>query len=170
MQGKPYLCEGFEISRSLASASCPSQRVPKFNIRAKFIANHEIHQECLLQALLLEIQGIFCDLQRISFEYRTSALFSSFLKFWILTLKSYLVLNPPFWLQKRVLCRIKFEIFSAHTAPILQSLKILKLEANLHLNQGGKDGRRNARWCCLRCDMRHRFCGHSNGGTIIRFA
>ena len=43
-------------------------------------------------------------------------------------------LNPLFKLQKKVLRCIKFQPFSAPSAPIFQSLKILKLEDTLHLN------------------------------------
>ncbi len=41
---------------------------------------------------------------------------------------------PLFWLQKKVLCCIKFEPFSASSAPIFHSLKILKLEDILQHN------------------------------------
>ena len=51
---------------------------------------------------------------------------------WGLTFESYL--NPLFRLQKRVLRCIKFEAFTAPSAPIFQTLKILKLEDTLHLN------------------------------------
>ena len=65
-----------------------------------------------------------------------NSLFSSFLNYgitvWGLTFESYL--NPLFRLQKKVLRCIKFEPFSAPTAPIFQSLKFLKLEATMHPN------------------------------------
>ena len=65
-----------------------------------------------------------------------NSLFSSFLNYgitaWGLTFEAYL--NPLFRLQKKVLRCIKFEPFSAPSAPIFQSLKILKLEDTLHLN------------------------------------
>ena len=51
---------------------------------------------------------------------------------WGLTFESYL--NPLFRLQKKVLRCIKFEPFSAPTAPIFQSLKILKIEVTMHPN------------------------------------
>ena len=65
-----------------------------------------------------------------------NSLFSYFLCYciaaWGLTFESYL--NPLFLLHKRVLRCIKFEPFTAPSAPIFQSLKILKLEDTLHLN------------------------------------
>ena len=60
---------------------------------------------------------------------------SSFLNYGLiareLTFASYL--SPLFKLQKKVLRCIKFQPFSAPSAPIFQSLKILKLEDTLHL-------------------------------------
>ena len=68
--------------------------------------------------------------------YLYNSLFSSFLSHgiaaWGLTFESYL--NPLFRLHKRVLRCIKFAPFTAPSAPIFQSLKILKLEDTLHLN------------------------------------
>ena len=46
------------------------------------------------------------------------------------------LLNPTFnsLVQKKVIRYIKFEPFSAPSAPIFQSLKILRLDDTLHLN------------------------------------
>ena len=76
----------------------------------------------------------FCPLETLISLY--NSLFFSFLLYglivWGLTFVSYL--NPLFTLQKKVLRCIKFEPFSAPSAPMFQPLKILKLEDTLHLN------------------------------------
>ena len=76
----------------------------------------------------------YCPLQTLTSLY--NSLFSSFFLYgliaWGLTFVSYL--NPLFKLQKKVLHCVKFERFSAPSAPIFQSLKILNLEDTLHLN------------------------------------
>ena len=98
------------------------------------------HHTAELCKKLSRTSGIFfkvrhyCPLPMLICLY--NSLFSSFLNYgiaaWGLTFESYL--NPLFRLQKRVLRCIKFEPFTAPSAPIFQSLKILKLEDTLHLN------------------------------------
>ena len=65
-----------------------------------------------------------------------SSLISSFLNygitFWGLTHNSYL--NCLFLLQKKILRSISFQPFSAPSAPIFLSLRILKVEDLLHFN------------------------------------
>jgi hypothetical protein len=98
------------------------------------------HHTAELCKKLSRTSGIFfkvrhyCPLPMLVCLY--NSLFSSFLNYgiaaWGLTYESYL--KPLFRLQKKVLRCIKFEPFSAPSAPIFQSLKILKLEDTLHLN------------------------------------
>ena len=98
------------------------------------------HHTAELCKKLSRTSGIFfkvrhyCPLPMLVCLY--NSLFSSFLNYciaaWGLTFESYL--NPLFRLQKRVLRCIKFEPFTAPSAPIFQALKILKLEDTLHLN------------------------------------
>ena len=65
-----------------------------------------------------------------------NSLFSSFLNYgiivWGLTYDSYL--NQLFLLQKKILRCIKFQPFTAPSAPLFYSLKIIKLQDILHLN------------------------------------
>ena len=65
-----------------------------------------------------------------------NSLCSSFLNYgiivWGLTYDSYL--NQLFLLQKKILRCIKFQPFTAPSAPLLHSLKIIKLQDMLHLN------------------------------------
>ena len=76
----------------------------------------------------------YCPLLALISLY--NSLFSSFHDYgitaWGLTFESYL--KPLSRLQKKVLRCIKFEPFSAPSAPTSRSLKILKLEDTLHLN------------------------------------
>ena len=65
-----------------------------------------------------------------------NSLFSSFLNYgisvWGLTFDTYL--DPLFLLQNKILRCIKFQPFTAPSAPLLHSLKILKLEDMIHFN------------------------------------
>ena len=65
-----------------------------------------------------------------------NSLFLSFLNYgisvWGLTFYTYL--DPLFLLQKQILRCIKFQPFTAPSAPLFHSLKILKLEDMIHFN------------------------------------
>ena len=65
-----------------------------------------------------------------------NSLFSSFLNYgiivWGLTYDSYL--NQLSLLQKKILRCIKFKPFTAQSAPLFHSLKIIKIQDMLHLN------------------------------------
>ena len=98
------------------------------------------YHTCELRKKLSRTTGLFFKLRHwiplSTLVCLYNSLFSSFLNYgiivWGLTFDTYL--NPLFLLQKKIIRCIKFQPSTAPSAPLFNSLKLVKLEDILHLN------------------------------------